>query len=269
MSFAFGQARELTLEQAGRLGHALRSQGRPVALVCADSIHAGHLALIDAAARLPRGITILALTGTQDGPLPQVDAVVRVDPRDLYPAGPRTRLVPADHGLEDPAQLGEALTQLVALAAAVRASDVVVGEKDYEFALAAQQAMTDLHQNVTVRSVPTVRMPGGLAVSHRNVAVPKNQREAAVALSAALTAGAHVAERGYQAVLDTAAGVLAAAGVAPDYLELRDRSLRRLDPQCQQADARLLVAATFGPVRLVDNVGVPLGVGFKNLGDAS
>lgn len=48
----------------------------------------------------------------------------------------------------------------------------------------------------------------------------------------------------------------------PDYLELRARDF---GPAPEEGDARLLVAATFGGVRLVDNVGVPVGIGFRNL----
>lgn len=128
--------------------------------------------------------------------------------------------------------------------------------------LRLQQAITDLHLAVKVQGVPTVRMPDGLAMSLRNTEIPVEHREKAVALSAALTAGAHVAERGAQVVLETAQDVLAAAGVQPDYLELRARDF---GPAPQEGDARLLVAATFGGVRVIDNVGVPVGIGFRNL----
>ena len=33
----------------------------------------------------------------------------------------------------------------------------------------------------------------------------------------------------------------------------------------EEGDARLLVAATIGGVRLIDNVGLPLGIGFNNI----
>ena len=32
-----------------------------------------------------------------------------------------------------------------------------------------------------------------------------------------------------------------------------------------EGDARLLVAATIGGVRVIDNVGLPLGIGFTNI----
>lgn len=179
----------------------------------------------------------------------------------LWPQGLRTQITPPE-GLEDSSALAEALTVHLSLLHAVGPDSIIAGEKDYEFLLRLQQAITDLHLAVKVQGVPTVRMPDGLAMSLRNTEIPVEHREKAVALSAALTAGAHVAERGAQGVLETAQDVLAAAGVQPDYLELRARDF---GPSPQEGDARLLVAATFGGVRLIDNVGVPVGIGFRNL----
>ncbi|OBA53948.1 pantoate--beta-alanine ligase [Corynebacterium sp. EPI-003-04-2554_SCH2473622] len=179
----------------------------------------------------------------------------------LWPQGLRTQITPPE-GLEDSAALAEALTVHLSLLHAVAPDSIIGGEKDYEFLLRLQQAITDLHLAVKVQGVPTVRMPDGLAMSLRNTEIPVEHREKAVALSAALTAGAHVAERGAQVVLETAQDVLDAAGVQPDYLELRARDF---GPAPQEGDARLLVAATFGGVRLIDNVGVPVGIGFRNL----
>ncbi|WP_454978545.1 pantoate--beta-alanine ligase [Corynebacterium propinquum] len=196
----------------------------------------------------------------------EVDAVVPYTrapgyTESLWPQGLRTQITPPD-GLEDSAELAQALTTHLSLLHAVAPETIIAGEKDYEFLLRLQQAITDLHLDVKVQGVPTVRMPDGLAMSLRNTAIPETDREKALALSAALTAGAHVAERGAEAVLSTAADVLKAAGVQPDYLELRARDF---GPAPEEGDARLLVAATFGGVRLVDNVGVPVGIGFRNL----
>ena len=196
----------------------------------------------------------------------EVDAVVPYTrapghTESLWPQGLRTQITPPD-GLEDSAELAQALTTHLSLLHAVAPETIIAGEKDYELLLRLQQAITDLHLDVKVQGVPTVRMPDGLAMSLRNTAIPETDREKALALSAALTAGAHVAERGAEAVLSTAADVLRAAGVQPDYLELRARDF---GPAPEEGDARLLVAATFGGVRLVDNVGVPVGIGFRNL----
>ncbi|MDK8478294.1 pantoate--beta-alanine ligase [Corynebacterium pseudodiphtheriticum] len=298
MSFAFGQATYFHLADIARFSRVMQKTGKSLHLVVlGQDIHAGHRVLLRTAQQL--GVVVAAVElphvdaadagdtapGAQahetnlGAPSQQlnpelmdvlreagVDAVVPYtrepgEKDSLWPQGLRTQITPPE-GLEDSSALAEALTVHLSLLHAVGPDSIIAGEKDYEFLLRLQQAITDLHLAVKVQGVPTVRMPDGLAMSLRNTEIPVEHREKAVALSAALTAGAHVAERGAQAVLETAQDVLAAAGVQPDYLELRARDF---GPAPQEGDARLLGAATFGGVRLIDNVGVPVGIGFRNL----
>ena len=64
-------------------------------------------------------------------------------------------------------------------------------------------------------------------------------------------------------MLDQARSILdATPQISVDYLELRAADL---GPAPEEGDARLLVAARVGSTRLIDNVGVPLGTGFKGL----
>lgn len=292
MSFAFGQATHFHLADIARFSRVMQKTGKSLHLVVlGQDIHAGHrmllrtaqqLGVVVAAVELPHGDAApgaKAHETNQGAPSQQlnpelmdvlreagVDAVVPYtrepgEKNSLWPQGLRTQIIPPE-GLEDSAALAEALTVHLSLLHAVGPDSIIAGEKDYEFLLRLQQAITDLHLAVKVQGVPTVRMPDGLAMSLRNTEIPVEHREKAVALSAALTAGAHVAERGAQVVLETAQDVLDAAGVQPDYLELRARDF---GPAPQEGDARLLVAATFGGVRLIDNVGVPVGIGFRNL----
>ena len=249
-------------ERIRMVGSAYRKTGRPVALVPLGlGVHAGHIALVHAAARRRGAVVVAAVEeGVDAAALEGVDYLWFY--RDLWPKGQRTQVVPLDHGLEPVADLAPELTRILALIGALGPSEVFVGEKDYELLVALGQAINDLHLGVRVRGVPVVRMPDGVPVSLRNAEVPVQAREQAGALSAALTAGAYAAEDGAQAVLSVARQVLAAAGVEPEYLALRGRDL---GPAPEVGDARLLVAATIGGVRLIDNVGVPIGIGFRNI----
>lgn len=267
MTFTPGQATVLTdPTQARVFSRAMRKTGRPVILVpLGAGLHAGHIALIRAARRIPRGMVVVAWAGSEVPELfagEKVDAVWRYSQDELWPRGLRTLVHPIDLDLEPVDELAAHLTLTLTLINVVGPSDVVCGEKDYEQLLALRHALTDLHLDITLHGVPTVRMPDGLALSLRNTGVAEGAREQALALSAALTAGAHAAEAGADTVLEVASGVLAAAGVEAEYLELRGIDLGDAP---ERGDARLLVAADVGGVRLTDNVGLPIGVGFRNI----
>ena len=263
MSFEPGKAVVVTdPAQLATYGRAFRKTGKRVVLVpLGKGLHAGHIALIRAAKSLLGGIVMVTYSGDEvpdDFAREGVDVVFHGD------LLTDVRVVPQLDHLEDPALIARAVTRTIAAINATHATDVVVGEKDFEELVALQQAVSGLRMEVLLHSLPTVRAGNGVAMSLRNADVPEQFQDDALALSAALTAGAHAAERGPDAVLETARGVLEAAGVTPDYLALRSLSFGDTPAI---GDARLLAAACFGDVRLIDNVGVPVGVGFKHIGE--
>ena len=239
------------------IGSAMKKTGRPVVLVpLSTGVHTGHISLIRAARGLPRAVVVVAWSGEE---IPEEFADEKVDYVWKVSGQPQGVQVSVAPGLED---ITPELTRLVALIGALGPSDIVVGDKDFELAAALRRTLATLHFPVTVHSVPTVRMANGLAVSLRNAGVAEEARDQALALSAALTAGAHVAEEGEEKVIEVTRSVLDAAGVEPEYVEVRGLDF---GPAPDAGDARLLVAATIGGVRLIDNVGLPIGIGFKNL----
>lgn len=263
MSFEPGKAVVVTdAAQLATYGRAFRKTGKRVVLVpLGRGLHAGHIALIRAAKSLLGGVVMVTFCGDE---VPEDFAREGVDVVFHGELDTPVRVVPQLDHLEDPTAVAESVTRAIAAINATHATDVVVGEKDFEELVALQQAVSGLRMEVQLHSLPTVRAGGGVAMSLRNAGVPEQDQDAALALSAALTAGAHAAEHGPDVVLETARGVLEAAGIEPDYLALRSLSFSKAPAV---GDARLLAAATFGGVRLIDNVGVPLGIGFKNMGE--
>lgn len=266
MSFEHGQGRIFDgIDKIRMFGRALRKTGKPVVLVpLGEGLHAGHISLIRAARRIPGAVVVV----TYAGPAAdherlreeRIDALFPYTQEMLWPHGVRTQVVGGHEGIE--AGMGKSVTRVLGLIGVTAATDVVLGEKDYEQVVAVQRAINDLHIPVKLHSVPTVRMPDGLAISLRNTRIAEADRDQATAIAAALTAGAHAAEHGAEVVLETTRGVLEAAGMTPDYLELRGLDL---GPAPERGDARLFIAVTLGNVQLTDNVGLPLGIGFKNI----
>lgn len=269
MSIQRGQATVVTeLDMVSKVGSAFKKTGAPVVLVpLGRGVHAGHIALVRAAKAIRGAVVVVALSSTNDDDLEalrkeSVDVIWHYSDEKLWPNGQHLVVTSKTSGLEPVDEISDALTRNLALIGALSPSDVVVGEKDYELLIALNQAIRDFHIQVRLQGVPTVRMPDGLALSLRNVEVEESAREQARTLSAALTAGAHAAEAGAEQVLEVVTTVLGAAGIDPEYVELRGLDL---GPAPEVGDARLFVAANIGGVRLTDNVGLPLGIGFRNI----
>jgi pantoate--beta-alanine ligase len=245
------------------------------------ALHAGHLALIEAArascALVVASIFVNPMQFSQAGDLERyprrlqedlalceqhgVDLVWAPEVAEIYPGGPAQVWVTAGEladqleGPNRPGHFDGVLTVVTKLFAAVRPHRAFFGEKDYQQLILIRRMVQDLGQGVEVTSVPTVREPDGLALSSRNLLLSPSERASARFLSAALMAGRDGAGSA-AAVLAAARQVLDGAdGVEVDYLELRDPEL---GPAPEAGPARLLIAARVGSIRLIDNVAVEL-----------
>ncbi len=129
------------------------------------------------------------------------------------------------------------------------------GEKDYQQLLVVRRLVRDLDMAVEIVAGPTVREADGLALSSRNTLLSPSQRSRAPHLKQALDNAARSIGQGRPApqVLEEEVAALTGRGFKVDYLALVDGStLEALsDPK---PEARLLVAAHLGAVRLIDNL---------------
>ncbi|SFP53747.1 pantoate--beta-alanine ligase [Amycolatopsis arida] len=268
----------------GRVADALRATSRTVALVpTMGALHAGHRELLRRAKRLPNAVVVASIfvnplqfgEGEDFAAYPRtldadldvlsevgVEAAFTPGEADLYAEDAAVTVHPGPLGEElegaaRPGHFAGVLTVVAKLFNIVRPHYAFFGEKDYQQLVLIRRMVRDLDFGTRVIGVPTVREPDGLALSSRNVYLSPEQREQAVALSAALVAGAHAGPRGAEDVLAAARRTLAARPeVELDYLELRGTDL---GPAPVDGEARLLVAARVGGTRLIDNVPVLLG----------
>lgn len=268
-----------------RVSTALRATGKRVALVpTMGALHEGHLAVVRAAKARGNTVVIVSIfvNPLQFGVGEDLDAYPRTFEADLellaplgvelvfaptetqmYPKGPRTTVHPGPagdilDGAARPGHFAGMLTVVNKLLNIAAPHAAFFGEKDYQQLVLITEMVADLNLDVEIVGVPTVREADGLAMSSRNRYLSAQQRALATTLSAALTAGAHAAPGGIDAIVSTAASVLAAVPeIEVDYLALRSRSLG--EPPAK-GDGRLLVAARLGQARLIDNVGVAIGL---------
>jgi pantoate--beta-alanine ligase len=268
-----------------RVRLAEERDGDVAAVLTMGALHEGHVALVRAARQAvgPDGLVVATVfvNPLQFGPgedlqrYPRrLDADVRLAAAagvdllftpaaaEVYPDGaPLVTVDPGPWGdrLEGAARPGHfrgVLTVVAKLLNLVVPRVTAFGEKDYQQLVLVRRMCSDLELGVQVLGVPTVRDPDGLALSSRNAYLDTAQRCRAKAIPAALRAGQAQGGGGPDAVLAAAAAVLdAEPGVAVDYLVLTDPELG--DPPAA-GEARLLLAATVGSTRLLDNVAVTL-----------
>ena len=129
------------------------------------------------------------------------------------------------------------------------------GQKDAQQALIIRRLVRDLDMPVRIEVCPTVREPGGLALSSRNILLSPDDRDRATALHRALAAAQDAVSAGERdaAVLRARAlAELAGADIEPDYVEFVATDtlapVSRID-----RDVLAVLAARVGDTRLIDN----------------
>ena len=130
------------------------------------------------------------------------------------------------------------------------------GQKDAQQALVIAKMVRDLDMPVRIELCPTVREPGGLALSSRNVRLSHADRDRAGSLHRALDAVRQAVadgERDPSAARTAALAELAAEGVEPDYLELVSPETLAPVPRIDGRPVLALIAARVGSTRLIDN----------------
>jgi pantoate--beta-alanine ligase len=253
--------------------------GRVGAVMTMGALHDGHAALLRTArAECDHVIATIFVNPLQFGPTEDfsryprtidadlallrehgTDVVFVPDVAEIYPSGePTVTVRPGPlgtvlEGAHRPGHFDGVLTVVLKLLNLTDATVAYFGEKDYQQLTLIRAMVAELNVPTTIRAVPTVREPDGLARSSRNRYLSDMDRHTALALSRALRAGAAAAANGSDAVLAAAAAELDA--VAVDYLALTDPDL---GPAPSRGPARLLVAARVGATRLIDNTALTL-----------
>lgn len=266
-----------------QLAEETRRAGRSIGVVpTMGALHAGHLSLLrrcrvendlavmtlfvnplqfdrkEDLARYPRDQDRDARLAREAG----VDVIYAPTPEAMYPAGYATYVTVeglADRweGATRPGHFRGVATVCTKLFTACRPHRAYFGQKDYQQTLVMRRLVADLDLGLELVVLPTVREADGLALSSRNVLLTPEAREQAVTISRALTAAQAAVRGGERDAERLRAAIEAQIRTAPlaeiEYVAVCDpdtlASLTRLAPR-----GVALVAARFGPVRLIDNI---------------
>lgn len=133
------------------------------------------------------------------------------------------------------------------------------GQKDAQQLMLIRRMVADLDYQVQIQAVPIARNEHGLALSSRNALLSEQQMVSALVLHRAIELIAGRAARHEPLHLDDAIGLFQMeSGVELDYFVVVDPdTLQEIAFNCQDTpftgEGLILVAATVGGVRLIDN----------------
>ncbi|MFL7966266.1 pantoate--beta-alanine ligase [Pseudomonas kielensis] len=136
----------------------------------------------------------------------------------------------------------------------------VFGQKDFQQLAVIRALVHDLNMPIQIIGEPTVRAEDGLALSSRNGFLSPDQRAVAPVVYRALNQIAEAIKQGqrdFPALISEQLKQLEAAGLRPDYLEIRDAKTLR-PALSEDRDLVILVAAFLGTTRLIDNLHLDL-----------
>jgi len=262
---------------------AFRAAGQRVALVpTMGALHAGHVALIEAAKRPgTKVVTSIFVNPKQFGPNEDLARYPRREMADvrllnevgcdllwapgvdvMYPEGFATNIAVAGvsegfDGAARPGHFDGVATVVAKLFNQVGADAAYFGEKDFQQLQIIRRMVEDMAQPVEVVGVATVREADGLACSSRNVYLTPEERSAAAIVPKALDEAERLITGG---VTDVAAlekavtDFIASEPLAkPEVVALRDPETLHELTEIGEKPVLLLLFIRFGSTKLLDN----------------
>ncbi len=263
----------------------------PIILVpTMGALHAGHLALVAAAAEQPGDVLVSIFVnpaqfgrGEDLAAYPRdlkadlklllgfgVSAVFAPKTDEIYPTGFDTQVIPGDLatplcGNSRPDHFSGVTTIVTMLFGLTNCSTAVFGEKDFQQLAIIKRMAVDLWLNVDVIAVPIVREPDGLALSSRNHYLSPSERRQAPCLHRALELVAKMVANGERCCKKLKNAAIATiereSNAAIEYLEIVDsESLQPITTIPKTGDTVCALAAVFSgeigrgqKTRLIDN----------------
>ncbi len=260
-----------------------RSRGQTIALVpTMGFFHEGHLSLMrEGRKRADLLVVSLFVNPTQFAPSEdlqayprdfhrdrklaeevQVDVLFFPETEEMYPPGHQTfiRVTEVTQGLcgkSRPAHFQGVTTVVAMLFHIVMPHVAIFGEKDFQQLVAIRQMVRDLHMEVEIVGMPTVREADGLAMSSRNVNLRTEERKAALSLYRSLKRAEELIAQGERKAGSIKSEMEKVLQTQPlvklDYLQVCNAHTLK-DVERIEGDVVIALAAYVGKVRLIDNL---------------
>ena len=260
-----------------------RQEGKTIAFVpTMGFFHEGHLNLMrEGRKRCDLVIVSLFVNPTQFGPSEDFQKYPRNFERDrkmaeevgvdLFFAPLSKEMYPPDHqtvvlvekvtrglcGRSRPTHFQGVATVVTMLFNIVMPHIAIFGEKDFQQLATIRQMVKDLHMDVEIIGMPTVREADGLAMSSRNIYLRPEERQAALSLHRSLKRGEQLLQKGErkaEKILEEMEGiVLSEPLVKIDYVQVCNPTT--LEDLIEiEGDVVIALAAYVGKTRLIDNL---------------
>ncbi|WP_407295496.1 pantoate--beta-alanine ligase [Stutzerimonas zhaodongensis] len=261
-----------------------RGEGKRIGFVpTMGNLHAGHIALVKTAGqRAEFVVASIFVNPLQFGPNEDLDSYPRTLAADqeklveagchllfapsveeMYPHGQSMQTIVRVPGVTEglcggsrPGHFDGVSTVVSKLFNMVLPDLAVFGQKDFQQLAVVRTMVRDLNMPVQIIGEPIVRAEDGLALSSRNGYLCADERAIAPMLQRTLRQLADAllkGERDYPALLASGHQALQAAGLRPDYLEIRNAE--DLQPVTTSSREVVILAAAFlGKTRLLDNL---------------
>ena len=273
-----------TIEEARDFVESHTLLGQSIGLVpTMGNLHAGHMRLVEkASAQADKVVVSVFVNPMQFGPKEDFSSYPRTLEADLeklknagvamvfvpktatiYPEGAQNstkvsvpKIAKLLEGEHRPAFFTGVATVVAKLFHILPATVAVFGKKDYQQLQVIQHMVADLCFPIKIMAVDTVREPDGLAMSSRNRYLSATERTQATLLFKTLQQAeiALLSNVPAKEVARNSARILEKAGFKVDYFSVRTKET--LGEFSSPSQSVILVAATIGTTRLIDNLEV-------------
>ena len=265
---------------------ALRENGTIGLVTTMGALHAGHMALVQAAVQDNDSVVAtIFVNPTQFGNPDDLENYPRTEQEDLdalreagtaavfiptkqemYPRGDQTivetmQLANVLHGKVRPGHFRGVATVVTKLFNIVGADSAYFGKKDYQQLAVIRRMVEDLHMNIRIKGIDTVREDDGLALSSRNVRLTAEHRAVAPILNRALTDAASLLKSG--ATVEAAQNMIRETIDAEPLADLKAIDIVKADSfepasGSPKGTLGMMISAQFGEVLLIDQREVTL-----------